>query len=43
MHITELDLSPAVLVCHRALNIADVDQLVSHTAGGLIGAALSSR
>jgi hypothetical protein len=36
MRVTELDLSSAALACLRAADIADVDQLVLHTANELI-------
>lgn len=36
MRVTELDLSAAALVCLRAADIADVDQLVQHSADELI-------
>jgi Sigma-70, region 4/Bacterial RNA polymerase, alpha chain C terminal domain len=36
MRVTELDLSPAALACLRAADIADVDQLVMHSADELI-------
>jgi Sigma-70, region 4 len=35
MRVTELDLSPAALAC-LAADIADVDQLVTHTADELV-------
>jgi hypothetical protein len=36
MRVTELDLSAVALVCLRAADIADVDQLVQHSADELI-------
>ncbi len=36
MRVTELHLSPAALACLRAADIADVDQLVTHSADELI-------
>jgi hypothetical protein len=36
MHVTELDLSPAALACLLAAELADVDQLVTHSADELI-------
>jgi DNA-binding NarL/FixJ family response regulator len=36
MHIAELHLSPNALVCLRAADITDVDQLVTLSADGLI-------
>ncbi|HEX5309268.1 MAG TPA: sigma factor-like helix-turn-helix DNA-binding protein [Solirubrobacteraceae bacterium] len=36
MRVTELDLSAAALVCLRAADIADVDQLVQHSADELV-------
>jgi len=36
MRVTELDLSATALVCLRAAHIADVDQLVQHSADELI-------
>lgn len=36
MRVTELDLSATALVCLRAADIADVDQLVQHSADELV-------
>jgi hypothetical protein len=36
MRVSELDLSIAALVCLRAADIADVDQLVQHSADELV-------